>query len=160
MHRRLDHIQLPNQRSEHSADRRPSRNKHRRPGPSTQRLPVDAAPPAGTRALRRDARLWFRAVTLLPKGRYSGGCIRRRPRNGGDFYSQSLGTFLFAVDLGSFPAEDDNAINIGLSTLTSTRMLLLEFNDEPTTQSYRLSSFACYDSLYFIDDNGILNGRK
>ena len=25
-----------------------------------------------------------------------------------DFYSQSLGTFLFAVGLGSFPAEYDN----------------------------------------------------
>ena len=80
--------------------------------------------------------------------------------NGGDFYTQSLGTFLFAVDLGSFPAEYDNVINVGLSTLTSTAMLNLEFNDEPTTQSYRLSSFACYDSLYFIDENGIMNVRK
>ena len=80
--------------------------------------------------------------------------------NGGDFYSQSLGKFLFAVDLGSFPAEYDNVINAGLSTLTSICMHLLEFSDEPTTQSYRLSSFACYDSLYYIDDNGILNVRK
>ena len=80
--------------------------------------------------------------------------------NGGDFYSQGLGTFLFAVDLGSFPAEYDNVINAGLNTLTSTVMLNLEFNDEPTTQSYRLSSFACYGSLYFIDDNGIMNVRK
>ena len=79
---------------------------------------------------------------------------------GGGFYAQSMGTFLFAVDLGSFPAEYDNVINAGLSTLTSTCMLLLEFNDEPTTQSYRLSSFACYDTLYFIDDNGIMNVRK
>ena len=62
--------------------------------------------------------------------------------NGGDFLTQSMGTFLFAVDLGSFPAEYDNVINAGLSTLTSTVMLNLEFNDEPTTQSYRLSSFA------------------
>ena len=77
-----------------------------------------------------------------------------------DFYTQSLGTFVFAVDLGSFPAEYDNVINAGLSTLTSVIMLNLEFSDEPTTQSYRLSSFACYDSLYFIDDNGILNVRK
>ena len=45
--------------------------------------------------------------------------------NGGDFYSQSPGTFLFAVDLGSFPAETDNLINAGLSTLTSTIMLNL-----------------------------------
>ena len=77
-----------------------------------------------------------------------------------DFYTQSLGTFVFAVDLGSFPAEYDNVINAGLSTLTSVIMLNLEFSDEPTTQSYRLSSFACYDSLYFIDDNGIMNVRK
>ena len=80
--------------------------------------------------------------------------------NGEDFCTQSLGTFLFAVDLGSFPAEYDNVINAGLSTLTSTIMLNLEFNDEATTQSYRLSSFACYGSLYFIDDNGIMNVRK
>jgi hypothetical protein len=80
--------------------------------------------------------------------------------NGGDFYTQSLGTFLFAVDLGSFPAEYDSVINAGLSTLTSTVMLLLEFHDEPTAQSYRLSSFACYDSLYFIDESGIMNVRK
>ena len=80
--------------------------------------------------------------------------------NGGDFITQRLGTFLSAVDLGSFPAEYDTAINAGLNTLTSTVMLNLEFNDEPATQSYRLSSFACYDSLYFIDDNGIMNIRK
>ena len=80
--------------------------------------------------------------------------------NGGDFYTQSLGTFLFAVDLGSFPAEYDNVINAGLDTLTSIVMLNLEFNDEPTTQVNRLSSFACYDLLYFIDDNGIMNVRK
>ena len=80
--------------------------------------------------------------------------------NGGDFYTQSLGTFVFAVDLGSFPAEYDNVINAGLSTLTSVIMLNLEFSDEATTQSYRLSSFACYDSLYFIDDNGIMNVRR
>jgi len=77
-----------------------------------------------------------------------------------DFYTQSLGTFVFAVDLGSFPAEYDNVINAGLSTLTSVIMLNLEFSDEPTTQSLRLSSFACYDSLYFIDENGIMNVRK
>ena len=80
--------------------------------------------------------------------------------NGGDFYSQSPGTFVFAVDLGSFPAAYDNVKNAGLSTLTSTVMLNLEFNDEATTQSYRPSSFACYDSLYFIDYNGIMNVRK
>ena len=39
--------------------------------------------------------------------------------NGGDFYTQSMGTFLFAVDLGSFPAKYDNVINAGLSTLTT-----------------------------------------
>ena len=77
-----------------------------------------------------------------------------------DFYTQSLGTFVFAVDLGSFPAEYDNVINAGLGTLTSVIMLNLEFSDEPTTQSLRLSSFACYDSLYFIDENGIMNVRK
>ena len=70
--------------------------------------------------------------------------------NGGDFYSQGLGTFLFAVDLGSFPAEYDSVINAGLSTLTSVIMLNLEFSDEATAQSYRLSSFACYDTLYFM----------
>ena len=80
--------------------------------------------------------------------------------NAGDFYSQGLGTFLFAVDLGSFPAEYDSVINAGLSTLTSTIMLNLEFNDEATTQSYRLPSFACCGTLYFIDDNRILNVRK
>ena len=80
--------------------------------------------------------------------------------NGGCFYTQSLGTFLFAVDLGSFPAEKDNDINADLNTLTSTVMLNLEFNDEATTQPCRLSSFACYGTLYFIDDNGILNVRK
>ena len=80
--------------------------------------------------------------------------------NGGDFYTQSLGTFIFAVDLGSFPAEYDNVINAGLNILTSTAMLNLEFNDEATTQSYRGSSFACYGTLYFIDDNGILYVRK
>ena len=79
---------------------------------------------------------------------------------GGDFYSQGLGTFLFACELGSFPAEYDSVINAGLSTLTSTIMLNLEFNDEATTQPYRLSSFACYGTLYVIDDNGILNVRK
>ena len=30
--------------------------------------------------------------------------------NGGAFYSQGLGTFLFAVDLGSFPAEYGSVI--------------------------------------------------
>ena len=87
-------------------------------------------------------------------------CFDAEQENGGDFYTQSLGTFLFAVDLGSFPAEYDSAINAGISSLTSTILLNLEFNDEATTQPYRLSSFAYYGTLYFIDDNGILNVRK
>lgn len=74
-------------------------------------------------------------------------------------YTTGLGTNLFAVDMGSFDAAMDSVANFGASTLTSTIMLNLQFST-PTTQSYRLSSFAMYDTLYFIDENGILNVRK
>ena len=125
-------------------------------------MSVDAAPPAGFGALRWDVTLGCGLERLLyfQKGDSAEDMFDPGQENGGDFYTQSLGTFLFAVDLGSFPAEYDNVINAELDTLTSIVMLNLEFNDEPTTQVYRLSSFACYDLLYFIDDNGIMNVRK
>ena len=40
-------------------------------------------------------------------------CFDAEQETGGDFYTQSLGMFLFAVDLGSFPAVYDSVINAG-----------------------------------------------
>ena len=74
-------------------------------------------------------------------------------------YGAGVGTNVFACDLGSFPAEYDSVINAGNNTLNSTVMLNLTFAN-PTDKSYRLSSFACYDTLYFISDDGLLNVRK
>ena len=120
-------------------------------GSQTQHMPVDAALVTSAGALRWDAtaRLWTRTTALLPEGRYGRGRISTPTKKTAVIsITQSLGTFLFAVDLGSFPAEYDNVINAGLSTLTSVIMLNLEFSDEPTTQSLQTSSsFACYDSL-------------
>ena len=102
----------------------------------------------------------LKRLLYFQKGDTAEGVFDADQENGGAFYSQSLGTFLFAVDLGSFPAEYDSVINAGLSNLTSVIMLNVEFNDEATTQSYRPSSFARYGTSYFIDDNGILIVRK
>ena len=99
-------------------------------------------------------------LLYFQKGETAEDVFDADQENGGDFYTQPMGTFLFAVDLANCPAEYDNVINAGLSTLTSTAMLNLEFSDEATTQSCRLSSFACYGTLYFIDDNGIMDARK
>ena len=70
------------------------------------------------------------------------------------------GTFGFACNLGCLDADTDAVINSGLNTLTSTLMLDMLFGEGPTTQSYRLNMFACYNVLYYIDDNGQLMVKK